>query len=411
VQQALTPTTTMTISYVGSIGRHLVTGINNPDMPQAITIGGQQGNGFTPAPHLSGQFWMSWSGASSYNSLQTMLQKHFSHGLSFMGSYTWAHAFDNTVDMLGGDYGSYKQAALIPIRYEWGQSGYDIRHRAVINVDYDLPFGKGQQWLNHGGVLNAIVGGWKLDSEWWGQTGQPFTVGISRISGWGNANGGLANSAIKIGDPMASGGVAPNANATSSSPTALQQVGSGITSGAPSNVNANVCAAQTHTRTRWFNPCAFADPIGVLGSNNAAAVAALQQTGLVTGSFSYQSPAIGPDSALSNGIYSSLGQAAPYVTGYSNVAPFFGSPKNDVSGPGNWRLNASLFKQFNIWREGKYLELRVDSFNVLNHPSFGNPGGTSTNIGANTVALTGTMSNQNNTIDSRFLQFGGRFVF
>ena len=45
VQQVLTPTTTMTISYVGSLGRHLVTGINNPDMPLAITIGGQQLNG------------------------------------------------------------------------------------------------------------------------------------------------------------------------------------------------------------------------------------------------------------------------------------------------------------------------------------------------------------------------------
>jgi hypothetical protein len=102
----------------------------------------------------------------------------------------------------------------------------------------------------------------------------------------------------------------------------------------------------------------------------------------------------------------------PYVTGYSNVVPFFGSSKNDVSGPGNWRLNASLFKDFKVWREGKYLELRADAFNVLNHPSFGNPGNTSTDIGGtNALALTGTMANQSNTIDSRFLQFSGKFVF
>ena len=419
VQQLLTPTTTLTMSYVGSIGRHLVTGINNPDMPQAITIGGQQGNGFTPFPHLSGQFWMSWTGASSYNSLQVMMSKHLSHGLAFFGSYTWAHAFDNTTDLLGGDYGAYKQAALIPIIHEWGQSGYDIRHRAVINVDYDLPFGEGRQWVNHGGILNAIVGGWKTDAEWWGQTGQPFTVGISRISGWQNANGGLSNSAVKIADPMSTGLPAPNANATSSSPTALQQVGSGITSGTPSNTAANVCAAQTHTRTRWFNPCAFADPIGVVNTSNAAAVQQLQQ--YATGYFSYYSAPIGPDSALANGKYNSNGtinttntallQGAPYVTGYANVAPFFGSSKNDVSGPGNWRLNMSIFKDFTVWREGKYLELRADAFNVLNHPSFGNPGNTNTNIGANAVALTGTMSNQTNTIDSRFLQFSGKFVF
>jgi hypothetical protein len=183
---------------------------------------------------------------------------------------------------------------------------------------------------------------------------------------------------------------------------------SGITNGAPSNTAANVCAAQTHTRTRWFNPCAFADPIGV-ENNSADAVAKLAP--YATGYFSYQSPAIGPDSALANGIYSSLGQAAPYVTGYANVAPFFGSTRNDVSGPGNWRLNASIFKDFKVWREGTYLELRADAFNVLNHPSFGNPGNTSTNIGANSVSLTGPGSNQTNTIDSRFLQFSGKFVF
>jgi hypothetical protein len=404
VQQVLTPTTTMTISYVGSLGRHLVTGLNNPDMPLAITIGGQQSNGLTPAPHFNGQFWMSWTGASSYNSLQVMLQKHYGNGLSFFGSYTWAHAFDNTGDLLGGDIGAYKQSALIPIRYEWGQSGYDIRNRAVINVDYDLPFGEGRRWVNHGGILNEIIGGWKTDMEWWGQTGQPFTVTISRISGWGNANGGLSNSAVKIANPYSTGLPAPNP--TSGGNLAQE---SGITTGTPSNTAANVCAAQTRTRTRWFNPCAFADPIGVLNSNNAAAVAQLAP--YATGYFSYQSPAIGPDSALANGKYSTLGQDAPYVTGYANVAPFFGTPKNSVSGPGNWRLNASLFKDFQIWREGKYLELRADAFNVLNHPSFGNPGNTSTNIGANAVALTGPMSNQANTIDARFFQLSGKFVF
>ncbi len=413
VQQVLTPTTTMTVSYVGSLGRHLLTGLNNPDMPQAITIGGQQGNGFTPFPHLSGQFWMSWTGASSYNSLQVMVQKRYSSGLSFMTSYTWAHAFDNTVDLLGGDYGSYKQSALIPIRYEWGQSGYDIRNRVVVNVDYDLPFGEGKQFANHGGILNAIVGGWKTDMEWWAQGGEPFTVGISRISGWGNANGGLANSAVKIANPYDTGLPAPNVSGN-------PNVQSGITAGVPSNTAANVCAAQTKTRTRWFNPCAFADPIGVLGSNNAAAAAALAP--YATGYFSYYSPAVGPDSALANGKYNSNGTinstfsafpngGVPYVTGYANVAPFFGSPKNDVSGPGNWRLNASLFKEFKVWREGYHLELRADAFNVLNHPSFANPGNTNTNIGANAVALTGPMTNQSNTIDSRFLQFGGRFVF
>ena len=185
---------------------------------------------------------------------------------------------------------------------------------------------------------------------------------------------------------------------------------SGITNGAPSNTAGNVCAAQTHTRTRWYNPCAFADPIGVLGSNNAAAVAALAP--YATGYFSYQSPAIGPDSrACQRRLQQEAWAGCAIRTGYANVAPFFGTTRNDVSGPGNWRLNASMFKDFKMWREGTYLELRADAFNVLNHPSFGNPGNTGTNIGANSVSLTGPGSNQTNTIDARFLQFSGKFVF
>ncbi len=74
----------------------------------------------------------------------------------------------------------------------------------MINVDYDLPFGVGRQFVNHPGVLDEIVGGWKTDMEWWVQGGQPFTVGISRISGWQNANGGLANSAVKVANPWSS---------------------------------------------------------------------------------------------------------------------------------------------------------------------------------------------------------------
>ncbi|HEV2322944.1 MAG TPA: hypothetical protein VGS10_03230 [Terracidiphilus sp.] len=55
--------------------------------------------------------------------------------------------------------------------------------------------------------------------------------------------------------------------------------------------------------------------------------------------------------------------------------------------------------------------MRADGFNVLNHPSFGQPGNTSTNLGNNSVSLTGPGFNQNNTIDARFLQFGATYHF
>ncbi len=136
-----------------------------------------------------------------------------------------------------------------------------------------------------------------------------------------------------------------------------------------------------------------------------------------TGYFNYYSPVTGADNALAGGGYNTNGttnafypQGVPYVTGYAGAMPFFGSVKNDASGPGNWRLNASLFKDFRTFHE-QYLEFRADAFNILNHPSFGNPGNTSTNIGSNSVSLTGPFSNPNNTIDARFFQLSGKYVF
>jgi hypothetical protein len=72
-------------------------------------------------------------------------------------------------------------------------------------------------------------------------------------------------------------------------------------------------------------------------------------------------------------------------------------------------LNASLFKDFRTFHEQR-LEIRADAFNVLNHPSLGNPGSTTTDITA-AVVITGTGSNQNLTIDSRFFQLSGKYVF
>ena len=46
-------------------------------------------------------------------------------------------------------------------------------------IIYELPVGKGQRWLNRGGILNAIVGGWKVDVSENILSGIPITVGYS----------------------------------------------------------------------------------------------------------------------------------------------------------------------------------------------------------------------------------------
>ena len=80
--------------------------------------------------------------------------------------------------------------------------------------------------------------------------------------------------------------------------------------------------------------------------------------------------------------------------------PFtFGNVRTD----GINQLDASLLKDFHF-REGMYAEFRFETFNALNHASFGAP-----TVSSATSSSFGTITSQANT--SRTIQFGGRFVF
>src|SRR6266704_2573563 len=107
--------------------------------------------------------WFKSGGRSNYNSLQLRAEKRFSRGLSFLASYTWAHALDiaSNADLgaqNGGDFRDYR----FPNR-EYGNSDFDIRHRLSLSYLYELPIGHGKAFLgNATGALNYIAGGWQI---------------------------------------------------------------------------------------------------------------------------------------------------------------------------------------------------------------------------------------------------------
>ncbi len=68
----------------------------------------------------------------------------------------------------------------------------------------------------------------------------------------------------------------------------------------------------------------------------------------------------------------------------------------------------SVFKNFTTWRE-QYLQLRGDIFNVMNHPSWGNPS-ILTNA-SNGGTITAPKTFQANTPDARFFQISAKYVF
>jgi Carboxypeptidase regulatory-like domain len=112
-------------------------------------------------------------GASSYNALLLSLQRRFTNGLSFQAGYTWSHSI-NDGSVGGGESNGPENVNCLPCDY--GPSVFDIRHNVAADVVYDLPFGAGKRFLNHGGVLNKIVGGWSFSSVGLWHTGHPLTI-------------------------------------------------------------------------------------------------------------------------------------------------------------------------------------------------------------------------------------------
>jgi hypothetical protein len=76
--------------------------------------------------------------------------------------------------------------------------------------------------------------------------------------------------------------------------------------------------------------------------------------------------------------------------------------RNTYTGPGWWNMDFSVLKDTHL-TEALNMQFRAEFFNILNHPTFGTPGGS---IGGSNFGLsTNTQSSE------RELQFGLRFIF
>jgi hypothetical protein len=150
-----------------------------------------QGNLLNPYPQFDGGFAglplmiaNSW-----YNSLQIRFQKHTSHYISFEGNYTLSKATDDSAAGRNAWIGNlqYDNPQLLDdLKAEHGISANDATHRLSAAFIFEVPVGRGR-WLGSGmnRVLDAVVGGWSLDSFITLQTGQPIAVynSASRLTG------------------------------------------------------------------------------------------------------------------------------------------------------------------------------------------------------------------------------------
>jgi len=173
VERRISDSTQFQIAYVGNKGTHLDGGgrLFNAAGPG---VGPTQPR--RPLPNFGVYEGWDSSVSSNYNSLQMKMEQRFSHGLSFLASYTFSKAIDTGAGMgdtfAGGDV-VYWQDSQHP--NERGLSLFDVRHRLVFSWTYQLPFGKGRSFLQRGGISNALVGGWQINGIFSRQSGFPLT--------------------------------------------------------------------------------------------------------------------------------------------------------------------------------------------------------------------------------------------
>ena len=278
VDRELSPNTVLTIGYVGSHGYHELIGIdaNEPvpvicpaapcpavyptyDATQAVTptngptlgfpINQPKGLPDSPlagAPVPAGSYFIpagaqranptlanTWTwfsvGNSSYHALQVDLRRRFSHGLSVRGVYTLSKALDDGDSLNQTTAGNAPGLVSNPFNLaeDKGLATYDARNVGVVNVLYDLPFGRGQMFARDvEGWRDKLVSGWTVSSIVTAQSGFPFTPQLS----YNPSNNGDTRNPVR-----------PFLNPDFKGPVVL---------GNP---------------TQWFNPAAFIAPPSVSG--------------------------------------------------------------------------------------------------------------------------------------------------
>jgi hypothetical protein len=172
IQHQLTPNTMIELSFVGSnIQGADSSTVRNVPLPGAGQIAPRR-----PVPLLSSFNSLRWDGYSKYHAGTISIDKRLSRAFSFNANYTLSKSVDDA-----SDPGSTTNETNLPqdVRNrdaERALSSFDHKHRFVASSIWELPFGKGQKFLNSKGLLPAFAGGWKLMAIASIESGAPFTV-------------------------------------------------------------------------------------------------------------------------------------------------------------------------------------------------------------------------------------------
>lgn len=250
IQREITPNLTFTLAYSASAGHYLPSGLGRPIYsnqinPVYLALGpllsapatpaniaaanaiapgvklpysnfaGSIGQALRPFPQYAGVNDQYGDIANStYNSMQVILRKQLSQGLSFNASYVWSKEIDN-VSSARTAYNHQAEKAV---------GGIDRPNIVAASFAYALPFGRGHRFGGGNAVVSHLVDNFQLSGIYTFSSGGPLSI----VSSGCNA-------------PYTGGECIPNRNPAFSGPVKINggpSSGSGIP-GTTSYINKN----------------------------------------------------------------------------------------------------------------------------------------------------------------------------
>ncbi len=159
------------VAYVGNHGVNTVMNYNY----NAATVTGKGTAGQPQYPTLgrTASSTIYFNGYSSmYNALQMKLDRRFATGLTMTTAFTWGRGMSFQTGDDGGPMW------YINFRRNYARTDFDRSKTFVQSYVYDLPFGKGQKWLNQG-LAAKTIGGWRVNGILTLMTGTPMNISAS----------------------------------------------------------------------------------------------------------------------------------------------------------------------------------------------------------------------------------------
>ena len=308
---------------------------------------------FLPNPNAGAIDLLTNAGKYRYNSLQIELRRRFTQGLHLQANYTFQKTLTNASGV-GQTNFEPNLTNRIP-ELEYSRADYDSTHVFNFNMIYELPFGRGKHWLNEGGAVDRIFGGWQVTSIIQASTGAP----------------------ISIIDPR---GTFTRRNGRQTALTNLSK----------QELKDLVGIYRTPCGVYFINPAAI--------DLNHEALSAGRCSDLLTGGATGRGARGFGESTFAGQVF------------FNNVpGETSGLERAFLNGPLYFNWDASLIKNIRI-TENTRLQLRAEAFNVLNRANFFfTQFGTNSSINsANFGRITSTFTSNG---AQRVVQFGARFEF